>query len=752
MSYIVPSVQVYQQLANSGGVANTTPDLIGCVIGPCNNVVSYDTTDAATLLTSTAVMTAGSTNYATGINLTAAETVYLPSTQIGQIVDPSSVAVYLNNVTVTTGSSRGAISPTWPNRCYISGTPTTATTTAFSKVVTTLTGTWCINDMVTLTGAGSSGADLTTFVTQVAGQVITLNDPVKITGTTVPITRIGCNNTNYLTGQPIVNVGDTFIIDDGGAGDVQTTTITSLDSFTAGAYTYFVHINVADNFISAFTPGPVYNFHFRNTQSNQLLPATFQYNGATINNYDLTNVAITGAVVLVANPQFAYGTAVTGDVHIVYSALRQDLNNQILDIPDNDTLLATLGQPLPSNPLALGVQLALANTTTSIKAVAVSSNDLTGYTSAFQLLENYRVYALTVLTQSLPIIEALQVHVQAMSTPVNAAWRMCYVNTAIPQVLYLAGSPTNVNNGAGISYNATLGGFQLIDTTVGASFITDGIVPGDTITITNSVDSTATHFRNWTLQVVAVQSNNTLNVTTPTQGTPPFTSVSYYVSRNLSAYAQANDVAAASTGFNSNRVVHVQPDLCGVVVGGITTYLPGYYLCCALVGLTAGLPAQQGLTNIGLAGISDLEHSNFYFTRAQLDTMAGAGTLLLVQQYQGGLPYVRHSLTTDMSVLQYREVQQVKNIDFVSYYFFDILSGFPGNYNITPDTLQTLRTSINAGGNSLMGRKLPKIGAPLLGFSIQSLAQDATNQDQVDVTLPILIPTVMNYVNIYLVI
>jgi hypothetical protein len=103
-----------------------------------------------------------------------------------------------------------------------------------------------------------------------------------------------------------------------------------------------------------------------------------------------------------------------------------------------------------------------------------------------------------------------------------------------------------------------------------------------------------------------------------------------------------------------------------------------------------------------------------------------------------------------MTVLQYREIQQVKNIDFLSYYFVQILKGFIGKWNITPDSLQTLRQTINAGAGLLIGQKLPKIGAPLLSLKIASLAQDKVNLDNVDCTLNVAIADPMNYINIYL--
>jgi hypothetical protein len=181
-------------------------------------------------------------------------------------------------------------------------------------------------------------------------------------------------------------------------------------------------------------------------------------------------------------------------------------------------------------------------------------------------------------------------------------------------------------------------------------------------------------------------------------------------------------------------------------------YLPGYYLCAALGGMVAGFPVQQGFTNTGVAGIADLKDSNFYFTRAQLNTIAAAGTFLFVQATQGSIPYVRHELTTNMSALQYRELLCVKNWDWLSYYYYNQLSGFIGKWNITPDALNTLRQTIISASQLVMGQKLPKIGAPLLSYTINSLAQDATELDQVDINMTIAIVYPMNYISLYLVI
>ena len=104
MSYVVPSVLVYQQLTSSGGVANVTPDLDAVIIGPCYNVLTYDSSTAATLATTAGLTDAGAAYQIT--DNTVANTVNLPGQKLGQVVSEGSIAVYLNNCVVQTVSSR----------------------------------------------------------------------------------------------------------------------------------------------------------------------------------------------------------------------------------------------------------------------------------------------------------------------------------------------------------------------------------------------------------------------------------------------------------------------------------------------------------------------------------------------------------------------------------------------------------------------------------------------------------------------
>ena len=732
MAYVVPSVLVYQILANAGGVANVTPDLDALIVGPCYNVVPYVAGSAASLILTSATDNAGAAFTLT--DNTVNNVVNLPSQTVGQVVETTSLVMYMNASKVQTVFSQftgtaGSNVATYSIPAGVTGTATasSATLTAVSNATAFSAG-----DPVTVTGAGASGAALVTTVVSTTSTTVVVADPASTTAAATALTKGTISNTNAATSTLRVEAGDAVVITY--SSTTFTTTVLSVSSTTGTITT----ITLADILPSGITSP--FTLSVRKTYNNLVLPIT--YNAYT--NYDLSAVGATGRITIRPLPKVGYGTIVSGEVHVDYRALRTDLAGTIQDITDIADLKGTLGSITDANPLALGVELALANTTGRIKALAVASDDLAGYVGAFQATENARVYAIVPLTQDSATLASLQTHVDGMSTPENAAWRIGLVNTAIPTIKAIG--PYNVNSvNANSGNNAiTLVSGAYILTASNAQFLSDGAIPGDTVTITASTGSPT---QVGAVKILAVLNNQQVQIA----ATGAATAVSYYVTRTLTKSQQADTVAAVSRTFKDKRMLHVQPDSVGVSVNGVTKYLPGYYVCAALAGLISGLPVQQGLTNIGVAGVSDLQHSNFYFTRAQLGTMAQDGTWLMVQEAQGTIPYTRHELTTDMSVLQYREVQQVKNIDFLSYYFHDIFKGFIGKWNITPDSLNTLRQTFNAAGKQLQGKKLPMIGAPLVDFSVQKLEQDAVNTDNVNAVIPVKIPTVMNYINIYLV-
>ncbi len=674
MAYITPSVLVYQQLEEAGGVLNTTPDLEAVIVGPLYNNVYVDPNDGATLDKSEAYTIDDWAQEAIDLGGTAFP-IPLSSTTPGQVTDAASISVHGTDVSVIINDFDVLLTPA-PNSL--------------------------------ITGADS--------------------------GTTVDFATTALPDA---TGNH-ANVGDRviFTFDPGGGDETFESVITEVVSD--------VQLRLAD-------PIPSYS----GITANVVVYHQYVYKLIAATEYTLVNLGDEQVdLTFTASPfpgdvtyaNYGFDSLV---VHVGYQSIRQDTINTVLTVTEDD-LESKLGVPDENNPLALAVEKALLNTTGYIKALATADNTAASHGDALNILEGEeRAFYLTPLTQDESIITAYSIHCQQLSTPEEGLWRVVVANTELPEVLYLLGNEDapvdGTTNGAILELTGTT--IVLEDTT--QTFLGIGAGAGDQVTILSSDDPDA--IATFTIEEIIDNTRIEFNgdFSDIANGA---TAAEYYISRDLTKSQQADTIAARSEVWNTNRVWHIWPDSVGVDVDGITTYLPGYYLCAAHSGANSGFPVQQGLTNIALAGITDLQNSNFYFSRAQLGTMAEKGTCIYAQATQGGVPFCRHALTTDVSVLEYREQLKVKNWDFLSYYYKDKFKPFIGTWNITPDTLATMRQVAIASSELLLTQKLPKIGPPLLSYEIRQLIQDPVNKDQVIVEIKIEIVSPNNYTNVFLVI
>jgi hypothetical protein len=808
MSYIVPSVQVQQQIVNSGGVSTNTPNLDACIIGPAYNILGYvpgSLTSQVKTAASSTVSTTGSisngfyllTVVSTGgllvgsvilvsgagasggvlqatilgiagnvitLDTAASTTVVgavvalsavltnpavdntyvLPGQLPGQIIDPTTVRVWMSNTLVDTLTSGFLATPNSNVITMATAATTGSITSTHNSLTVASAANLEIGDSISIVGAGTSGSTLTAVISGIVGTTITIsvNAVTSVVGGVV--TKVIPSNLNSTTNTLNVVAGAKVLVtyvDNSAVSHIFTSSVLSVAT-SSGLNGTINSINLADTLPSStvLTSQTVYVV-VQQIFNDQQIPATNPLTSAP--NLNISTVGTTGTITIKVGVSLIFGPIVSGSVYVAYNALRTDLSGAILTINNEADLLGQLVDVTDSNPLGLAVQTALANTTGRVRAIAIPTNDLAGHLEALTVAQGEQLYFLVPLTQDPSIIATYKAHCDQMSTPQNAAWRMVIANTAIPLTMnvgtYSLASP-NSNSGANAT---TLVGSSYVLTASNATFISDGVVPGDVINFT-AATATPSQVGSWT--VLTVISNQQLVIST----TATATAISYYISRNMSRSQSASAVAAVSSQFNDQRVVHVQPDVVGLTVNGVTKYLPGYYLAAGLAGMGTGFPVQQGFTNVGIAGIVDLQHSNFFFAKADLNTMAAAGTCLFVQDTQGGVPYVRHELTTNMTTLNSREILMVKELDYLSYFYYSILKGFIGSWNITPASLNTLRQTITAGSELIISQSLPKIGPVLLSYKIATLAQDAVNTDTVDCTMTLSIGTPMNYIDLTL--
>lgn len=704
MAYIVPSVQITQQLTNPGGVLAATPDLNACIVGPLYNVVRAELTVPANFAKSQ--VRASFTFQDSGNVESGAKYQFdIPHKVLGQVLDTSSVVYTFKNAYVKVNDFVANIkADQFPDA------ENTATITVVSP-------------HVAFTAATPDG-----------GVALQKGDRIRYTAV------VGSANVPRVTGVRDFNLTTGTVTLTNGVGTVD-------DANTAVVFSVYRLVPVLT---VVPTSGQV-----------SLVDANTLYKISLATDISAFPTSSTTYHVIDYVDSFNVG----------YRALRTDKSQTILQIDGETNRESVLGEASPNNPLSLAVQLALANTNGIVKALSISSNDSEGYSAARDVLESdSSVYALAPLTLEPSIISAFKSHVLQLSTPVEAAWRVLVCNTAIPTNKYLAGSATTsasayirqTKTGESTFVYRTL----LIDPDI--DFITAGVVPTDlidisTFTISGSqtlpTGTVASNFiGSWevsavidsnTLELVSMDPGYTYAVTATSQSNGQF--IPYKGYRLMMVSEQADYVAAVSSQFNCNRVWNLFPDSVSVMVDGVATpNLPGYYLCAAHAGMVAGFPIQQGFTNIGIAGIVDLQHSNYYFTRTNLNSMAETGTCLYVQAVQGGIPYCRHELTTDISVLEYREQLKVKNWDFLSYYYYDKLKSFIGSWNITPEMLNTVRATVIAASELLMTQKLPKIGAPLIGYQITKLEQNPVNKDRITLVVRVELVSPANYIDVAL--
>lgn len=309
----------------------------------------------------------------------------------------------------------------------------------------------------------------------------------------------------------------------------------------------------------------------------------------------------------------------------------------------------------------------------------------------------------------------------------------------------------------------------LRDNATTTTFITDLVIAGDYLDLPNPLSGTSfTNYYRYTVAYIPTENNLVLAANSDMAALNPeigdTATLKFRVDRALSKDDQVSELVAIAQSFNSRRVVLVWPDevtVSGLVDGSKVRTIsttpeaadaqPGYYLAGVVGGMTAGLPSHQGFTNLGIAGVSGIGHSTRYFSDAQLTELSDGGWFVFGQETPNTLPYSIHQLTTDPSTLESGEYSVVKNFDFVSIFFQDILEEFLGIWNINDETLAFLKQSLEQGIDILKLRKYAKIGAPLNSADITSIAVSDASADRVEVYMEVGLPKPLNRIGLHLI-
>lgn len=273
---------------------------------------------------------------------------------------------------------------------------------------------------------------------------------------------------DFTTGVAKVLPGDKIILSDGVTNIVRT--VYTVETATRLTFT-------ADIPAAGWTPAGTHDWRIERTLNNQVIADSF---------FGVTGNAITidGGVTLAVTGQGAK-TVTYAKVYVAYRALRQDLGD--LDVAETTTdITANIGRLDARNPLAVGVFVARQNTTSGVQYIGVLTDDLAGHTAARDSITTRDdVYAIVPLTADVPTLAMWNVDVTGLALPDETKgrpqrFRAVIGSGTLPVTAdIIEAQVTGKTETLVGSAPATIN--QL--TVPGATFIADGVIPGDELTI-----------------------------------------------------------------------------------------------------------------------------------------------------------------------------------------------------------------------------------------------------------------------------
>jgi len=424
-------------------------------------------------------------------------------------------------------------------------------------------------------------------------------------------------------------------------------------------------------------------------------------------------------------------TVLSGKLYLEYKALDVTHAFVPVEISENDEIEAKLGTLSgDDNPLAMGAFVQFSNSQRKTFALALESDDLIGWGKAVSIIKKRKIYVKALLTKDPAIISLFKVLEIANADSKVADFGLSIGTHKVEELEQLQ----VLSSLTGATLNDPVSTLDIIFQDNSADFLNSDVQPGDQINITGALATGNPYI------VDSIINSNKLKIIT----TPPFgslaTGLTYTIDRLLDEEQLAARIAAVSQSYAEKRVIMVFPDFVGIA----GEKLPGYYAACAVAGMISGLPANAGITNKGIAVIEKVYNSNFRFDEPQLNTIAGGGTLVFIQDDESSLPYVRHQLTTDMTTLKTSEISAIKNNDYVSFTLRAIIRKFLGKFNVQEGLFLTLRPALQGVIDTLEKNVSTELGPILIEGNILELKQSATNADQVEAVIDTVQPAPFN--------
>ena len=383
---------------------------------------------------------------------------------------------------------------------------------------------------------------------------------------------------------------------------------------------------------------------------------------------------------------------------------------------------------------------------------------------------------------------ALVLHVEtdldvALTGDFNTAGDYFYIGTALvpSSIVNLIIPPVPATNKISLA-QANQGKKWRDLTDITATFLADDVLPGDVLEIPSDPNTTTfTTHSSFVIDQVLSETririmDNGWNTSTVENELPHgakrtggalvnSSSIHYRIMRNMTKPEQVTYMLQITAGLSDKRLVLCYPnrvDIEGLVDGSLARTAthtdpmdadpqPGYYLACAVGGLTAGQPSHQGFTNMPINMITRVYDSWDYFSEQQLTDLSNGGVYLFVQDNPDSAPYTIHEVTTDVSALQFAEYMTRKNFDYIAWMHLDAILPFIGPWNTNEEALGAIRMACVTVEGNLMGRLYPRIGRPLESAEIRNVAISTLSSDRIDTYVNVGLPMVLNTVGVHLI-
>lgn len=365
------------------------------------------------------------------------------------------------------------------------------------------------------------------------------------------------------------------------------------------------------------------------------------------------------------------------DAYLDQRNLRTDHIDRVYSVRSDADIATELGAfDTPDNPLAYAAHIMLLNNAnTSIKFIALKSDDMAGYTEALERASvTTEVYAFCPLTEDKAIIDAVVADCNRLSQPEEKSWRISFFSMPTPETV-------DVTPAADATCSVSTTGLL---TYSGGTF-TETVRANDVVTVVST---------GLTYKVTEVKSNTTLQLDATLATALSDARFRITHTRPRGEYVEA--IAETSASFRDRRAYNVFPNTLRASDGNL---VPGMYGAAAVCALACSVAPQQPITNVEIKGFADLPDVYSKFSRDELNEIAAGGTLILMQEKPGGTVYVRHQISTAYrdGNLNTTELSLTKNLDSISYYFANRTSPYIGKYNITDDLLTEVRGVIEDG-------------------------------------------------------